>query len=66
MIVWVQVALNETYKLKVNHTNRMRPYVECSKVTYNYLFITAYLGTLLYICYKNIRKYYGNHTTSII
>ena len=47
-----QCAKNKTYKLNINHTNTIRPYGECSKVTCNYLFINSYLGTLLYIFIK--------------
>ena len=45
--------LEPNIQLNVNHTNRMRPYGEWSKVTCNYLlFISSYLGVLLYIFIK--------------
>ena len=43
---------NKTYKLNINHTNTIRPYGECSKVTCNYLLISSYLDALLYIFIK--------------
>ena len=51
-----QCMKNKTYKLNINHTNTIRPCGECSKVTCNYLFISSYLGMLLYIFIKTKRN----------
>ena len=38
--------------IDINLTNTIRPCGECSKVACNYLFVSSYLGALLYIFIK--------------